>query len=109
MKVLQLENLKAFSETPLADVLVSALRSELDQTYEERASLLIPGQAIETQEKRVFLLGIERVLQDIIDILEVKEESGVFEEYFQSNDILIADKEIEWKTPAESTLAETEY
>jgi hypothetical protein len=99
--------LREFSEGNLAEFLIEYLEKKLEDTYEQRADLLIVGEAAKTQEQRMELLGEEKVLQDMIDILNM--EDDVLDLYFREN--LIDDEEGEedtWKTLAESTPAETE-
>jgi len=66
-------------EGSVSTYFLSLIRSRLDRTWQARANVFYMGEPQRTQENKVWLLGEESVLQDIIDAFESKDLSVVEE------------------------------
>lgn len=54
---------------------LKVLHDMLDRTYETRANVFFPGEPQKTQEGKATLLGMEHVLDDLIQAIEEKDLS----------------------------------
>ena len=93
-KLLLEEDLRNWADSPVSESIREALEQELDRVFEERIKSYVPGAPQETQERIVHRLGKEKVLQDMIDILNVSDESGALWGYFGEDcDVVLVKKE----------------
>lgn len=82
-----LANLREWTRSPVAEVIRLVLQKEIDTVYKERSDLLLPGDAIRTQEIRLGLLGKEQILQDMFNLLSLDPEA--ISEYLEDNGVII--------------------
>lgn len=74
-----LSKLEEWLDSDVSRTVANILKNRLDVTYNERAELLIMGEAQKTQEQRMYLLGAEKILQDMIDVL-LRQNYDILEE-----------------------------
>jgi hypothetical protein len=74
-----------WTENPITQLVLEALRRKIDACYENRANYLLPGDAHSTQEYRMKLLGEEDAYETIKGLIELGESE--IEDLFTSQNI----------------------
>ena len=85
--------MKEWAENPVCEIVIEALKRELDIVYEQRAECFILDDAVATHVTRSRLLGHEQALQDLISLLRLEAEAIVA--LLESNNITVVRTEIE--------------